>query len=331
MSLRFHEIAEKGQHLPNPLTAEDLTRLGKICDLQDGMRLLDLACGKGEILTQWAETYGVIGVGVDVNSTFVEMAKRRAFDLDMGNKVNFVTDDPTTYPEAHHQFDVVMSVGFGALQGNLKTRLNIMRQALKSENSLILIGEPFWKEQPTEAVCEALGITESDYSTLGGLLEQLESAGFDLHEMILADVNSVDRYESQQWMNVRQFLEEQPFDKDADALREWVATNRRMYLTYGRRYLGWGVFVLSEVNQAVTTPPRYENPDQPVGLDIVDEMLWVRLRDGRIIGNPLAWYPWLEAAPADALDDFTLTSVSIEWPELGERIEVSAMLRGHNR
>lgn len=47
MSLRHHEIAESGHRILNPITEEKLMLLGEVCRLEEGQRLLDLACGKG--------------------------------------------------------------------------------------------------------------------------------------------------------------------------------------------------------------------------------------------------------------------------------------------
>jgi cyclopropane fatty-acyl-phospholipid synthase-like methyltransferase len=55
MSLRFHEIAEQNHRILNPFTEEKLMLLGEICELEPGMRQLDLACGKGEMLSRWAK------------------------------------------------------------------------------------------------------------------------------------------------------------------------------------------------------------------------------------------------------------------------------------
>jgi hypothetical protein len=65
-----------------------------------------------------------------------------------------------------------------------------------------------------------------------------------LVEMVLASHYGWDRYEAPQWMAVDDFLCSNPDDPDAPALIEWISNTRRAYLKYGRRYLGWGVFVL---------------------------------------------------------------------------------------
>lgn len=45
--------------------------LGEVCRLKAGMRQLDLACGKAEMLCQWAKRWGIHGVGVDISQLFL--------------------------------------------------------------------------------------------------------------------------------------------------------------------------------------------------------------------------------------------------------------------
>lgn len=107
-----------------------------------------------------------------------------------------------------------------------------------------MVGEPYWIEPPPEAAYAALEIGRDDYVTLDGTLDRFESAGMRLIEMVLANHDGWDRYEAPQWMAVDDFLRANPDDPDASALRDWISHNRRVYLQYGRRCLGWGVFVL---------------------------------------------------------------------------------------
>lgn len=52
--LRYYEIAEAEHRIRNPFTDQKLVLLGQLCRLRPGQRLLDLACGKGELLCRWA-------------------------------------------------------------------------------------------------------------------------------------------------------------------------------------------------------------------------------------------------------------------------------------
>src|SRR5215467_14223366 len=97
MSLRFHEIAEARHRILNPLTDGKLMLLGDICRLRPGQRILDLACGKAELLARWAAEWGVGGVGVDISEVFVPAGRRRVADLGVADRVEIVRGDASAY------------------------------------------------------------------------------------------------------------------------------------------------------------------------------------------------------------------------------------------
>ena len=84
------------------------------------------------------------------------------------------------------------------------------------------------------------------YTTIAGTLDRIESVGLELVEMVLADQNGWDRYVAMQWIAVSDWLRTNPDAPDADEIQELHERYRRQYLTYGRRYLGWGVFLLRQ-------------------------------------------------------------------------------------
>jgi hypothetical protein len=65
--------------------------------------------------------------------------------------------------------------------------------------------------------------------------------------MVLADHHGWDRYVAMQWMAVSDWLRANPSSPDAAEIRRQYEHSRREYLTYGRRYFGWGVFVLRQL------------------------------------------------------------------------------------
>lgn len=244
MSLRFHEIAETGQRILNPFTEEKLMLLGEICGLRAGMTQLDLACGKGEMLCRWAAHFGITGTGVDISSVFLAAASARAQELGVAGLLAFVQGDAGQYaPPAGQMFDIVSCIGATWIGNGLAGTLALMRPALKSGGRL-LVGEPYWIDSPPAEAYAALGVRPDDFATLASTLDRFEAAGLELVEMVLANPDSWDRYEASQWLTLDAWLRSHPDDPDAPALREWFHANRRAYLTYGRRYLGWGVFVL---------------------------------------------------------------------------------------
>lgn len=240
--LRFHEIAEEDHRILNPFTDEKLLLLGKVSRVGSGTRILDLACGKGEMLCRWAEVFGVSGHGVDLSEVFLAAARGRAAELNVAGRVSFEQGDAGRY-RATDSFDIVSCLGATWIGGGLAGTIDLMRPALLP-GGLLIIGEPFWIDEPPEGACEALGLGPGDHTSLAGTLDRFEAAGLELVEMVSADLDSWDRYVASQWWTVHEWLKANPGDPDATALRDFNDQERRAHLTYGRRYLGWGIFVL---------------------------------------------------------------------------------------
>ena len=246
MSLRHHEIAESGHRILNPITEDKLMLLGDICRLREGQRQLDLACGKGEMLARWSERHGIGGVGVDLSEVFLTAARMRAAELGVAGRLTFERADAGGYEAEPGAFDVVSCIGATWIGGGLAGTVELMRPAMRP-GALMLIGEPYWTEPAPEAAFEAIGAGPDDFASLEGTLDRFEAAGMELVEMVLADGDSWDRYAAEQWFTVSDWLRAVPADHpDAADMREFLAHARRTHLSYQRRYLGWGVFVLRE-------------------------------------------------------------------------------------
>ena len=118
-----------------------------------------------------------------------------------------------------------------------------MRPAL-APGGLLLIGEPFWREEPPAEAYGALGFRRDEFTSLPGTLDRLAAqpgvAGDGPGRRgQLGPVRG-----SAQWWTVARWLDDHPDHPDAPAMRDYLDRSRRSPLAYGRRYLGWGVFVL---------------------------------------------------------------------------------------
>ncbi len=68
--------------------------------------------------------------------------------------------------------------------------------------------------------------------------------------------------------------------------------------------------------------------DQVVAVDIRENKVYVSLANGRVIGNPLDWYPWLAQATPEQRANVEMYILSAYWPDLDDGIDVVEMLKG---
>jgi len=242
MLLRLHELAEANHRILNPFSDDKVRLLGEICRLQQAWRMLDLACGKGEMLCQWAARHGIEGLGVDLSDVFLRAARSRAAELGVEGRVQFVHADASTYAAPAPAYDVVSCIGATWIGGGVAGTVALLRPALR-DDGLILIGEPFWLTEPPPEAFRALQVSPGDFVSLAGTVERLSDAGVELVEMVLADQDDWDRYVAAQWWTLNRWLRDNPDDPDTVAVRQFRDDGRRSHLAYGRQYLGWGVFV----------------------------------------------------------------------------------------
>jgi len=243
MSLRKYEIAEGDHRILNPFTDAKLALLGEVARLRPGMRILDLACGRGELLCRWSVAHGIEGVGVDLSEVFLAGARERAAELGVGARVRFELGDAGAYRADPGSFDVVACIGATWIGGGLAGTLDLMARGLR-DGGVLLVGEPFWLEEPPAAAEASLGFPLGEYASLAGTVDRFAAAGLEVLEMVLSDPDSWDRYVASQWWTLSDWLRTNPNDPERDEIRAFLESGRRAHVEYGRRYLGWGVFVL---------------------------------------------------------------------------------------
>ncbi|MFK4600519.1 SAM-dependent methyltransferase [Streptomyces pristinaespiralis] len=243
---RRFTIRESSHRLLNPFTSEKLAGLGQSISPAPGTRVLDLACGKGELLCTWARDHGVTGTGVDISTVFVGDARARAVELGVADRVGFVHGDARGYI-VDEPVDIAACVGATWIGPGVAGTVGLLRRSL-APGGMMLIGEPYWRREPEdEATVKGCGFArEDDLLSLPELLAQFGDLGCDVVEMTLADQDSWDRYVAAQWLNIRRWLDSNPDDELADEMRAELATTPVRHARYQREYLGWGVFVLMD-------------------------------------------------------------------------------------
>lgn len=250
--IRRHEITEAGHRIMNPFSVAKLALLGEICTGGGGERLLDLACGKGELLCSWARAHGITGVGVDLSQRFLADARARAAELGVSERVRFEHGDAATFDPGPVPFDIVSCIGATWIGGGLLGTLELMRRRVVPDG-LLLVGEPFWRQHPADG--DLLGGPD-DFADLVGTVRRCESTGDEVVEMVLADPSDWDRLEASQWFTAERWARNHPDRSEVEALRSDQRRWRDAYLSYGRERWGWGVFVVRVAAGGAAAPDR---------------------------------------------------------------------------
>ena len=243
-SARSFAIRESGRRILNPFSSEKFALLGRALRLPPETSVLDLACGKGEMLCTWARDLGFTGTGVDQSSFFLDDARARAAELGVRDRVDFIQADASTYV-SDEPVDVACCIGASFIAGGVAGSVELLRSGLKA-GGMMLLGEPYWRRQPDSpevlAACHA--VEPDSYRSLPGLVGQFAGLGCDLVEMVLADQDTWDRYVAARWLSIRRWLDTHPGDELATDFRDELGESPAQYVRYQREYLGWGVFAL---------------------------------------------------------------------------------------
>lgn len=244
----FHErmaIVHADHVFWNPISDAGVADLIDAMDLAPGARVLDIACGAGELLVRLAERCGASGVGVDVSAGALEQARAKAAARVPAAALEFVQADGAQFePEGGETFDAVCLVGASWIwRGYLGTLRALVRWL--GPGGVMLFGEPYWRvDPPPTAYCEADGsLTADTFTTLDGIREAAAGEGLRLVYMLGSTECDWDRYEMLQSQAADRWARAHPDHPELPAFREATDRDRWLYLRWGRDALGFAQFV----------------------------------------------------------------------------------------
>src|ERR1051326_5969901 len=145
---RHYTIREVNHRVINPFSEEKLADLGRRLHLSPGWTVLDLACGKGELLSTWARDHGITGTGVAISTVTRELAEARAAELGVADRVRFIHGDAGGYV-ADEPVDVASCIGATWIGGGTAGTIALLDRSLRP-GGLMLIGEVYWRVMPPD-------------------------------------------------------------------------------------------------------------------------------------------------------------------------------------
>ncbi len=91
---KFFAVGHQNHTFCNPLCEAKFAEVIERLDLPARARVLDIACGKAELLVQVAQRWGCSGIGVDVSPPFVADSRANIAGDGLGWAVYTFVKDP---------------------------------------------------------------------------------------------------------------------------------------------------------------------------------------------------------------------------------------------
>jgi cyclopropane fatty-acyl-phospholipid synthase-like methyltransferase len=241
-TFEFFTIIERYHTIQNPTSEEKLDLAASYCGIHDGMRILDVGCGKGWFIRRLAKRFDIRGTGLEIIPTFAAEARRLAAAEGLSKRIQIVEGPALEFLAEPASFDVVMCIGAAFALDGFEPALDWMRRATKP-GGIVAIGEVFARELPYPPEVPRTGRAAMDYPEryLWATIETMRAHGLPLRGMIEATTDDWDRYESLHWQAARDWALENPQDPDAAKFKSQAGLRR--YIELDRRYVGWAIFV----------------------------------------------------------------------------------------
>ncbi|MFP4496888.1 MAG: SAM-dependent methyltransferase [Vulcanimicrobiota bacterium] len=237
----LYDISEKYIELVNPTTPEKIVRIGEIMGLNKDSKVIEFGSGYGEVLALWAKHFGISGVGIEIRENAVKRARKKMKERGLENQIEIVHENGAEYKFKKNHFDVAACVGASFIWGGYARTIKALKKAVRKDGKLV-VGEPYWnKEQiPTEYMKR-----EKTVNTEMEILQITRDSGYDIGYLERASHDDWDRYESDNWIGLINWLKENPGHPEKGKVIKRLHQSQDEYFKYGREYLGWAIFVLT--------------------------------------------------------------------------------------
>jgi len=225
----------------NPMSTIKIDELIELLNLKSQAEILDIACGKGEILTWIAERYTISGVGVAISPFFVADAKQNLKQRVPNSRIEILNMDGADY-KPDRLFDLSMCIGASWIYKGYQETLRALKSMTKP-SGLILVGEPFWLKEPEEAYLTAAGETRDDFGTHYENVQAGTEEDLILLYSLVSNQDDWDRYSALRWYSTAKFAEENTDDPDVTEIVKRIDREKATYLQWGRDTVGWAIYL----------------------------------------------------------------------------------------
>ena len=240
--MKFSAIAHRNHVFHSPLNEARVEELIELLRLSPGARVFDAGCGRAELLIRLVERYGMSGIGVDLSPHAIQQARHQARRRVPGADLAFYERTVAEFNAEPETFDLAMCIGSSQVYGDYRQTLQALREVVRPGGQ-ILVGEGYWRREPTPRYLKLLGATDDELTTYKNTIGIGIEEGLTPLYVVDSTQEDWDRYEWLYLWSVEQYALEEPDDPDLPAILERGRLGRDRYLNGGRAILGFALFL----------------------------------------------------------------------------------------
>ena len=229
----YWAIAEADIEIQNPVTDRKLRLLDDYCDVRDGLKVLDVGCGKAWVMRQWADRYDLVGTGLETNSAFLSFARSHR---PRRGAITYLEGPAETFVPEAASYDIALCLGATFALGGFPQSVEWMVHSVKVGGAVV-VGDLTLKHRPAVASHQHFPL---DSTELAGVMQR---HGVEVSALISASDADFERYASHHRHATIRWAIENRGHPDHDEVLNKSSDDWNYYLRTIRPYLGWTIVV----------------------------------------------------------------------------------------
>jgi ubiquinone/menaquinone biosynthesis C-methylase UbiE len=204
--------------------------------------VLDVGCGKAELLIRVVERYGATGVGVDYSPWFITAAREKLKDHWSAESIELLERDIKEVDLGPASFDLAICTAATQLFDDYRGAISALTRVVRP-GGWLLIGESYWKREPDLDYLTVLDAPSEAYATHAGTVNiGLEAGLLPLYSATSSE-DEWDHYEGLYLRAVERWAAAHSEDPDVPQMLQRIRAWRDAYLRWGRDTLGFGWYL----------------------------------------------------------------------------------------
>lgn len=229
----YWAIAEADIEIQNPVTDRKLRLLDDYCDVRDGLKVLDVGCGKAWVMRQWADRYDIVGTGLETNPAFLSFARSHR---PRRGAITYLEGPAETFVPEAASYDIALCLGATFALGGFPQSVEWMVHSVKVGGAVV-VGDLTLKHRPAVASHQHFPL---DSTELAGVMQR---HGVEVSALISASDADFERYASHHRHATIRWAIENRGHPDHDEVLNKSSDDWNYYLRTIRPYLGWTIVV----------------------------------------------------------------------------------------